>query len=78
MMPFDHPGSFEYGLFGVDRTLRTSLAVAAMRELQDAGVEPDIWKLEGLERRQDCLAVAAIARSYRDWVGIWDTAPGQG
>lgn len=45
-----------------DLTLRPSLAVAAMRELQDAGVEPDIWKLEGLERRQDCLAVAETAQ----------------
>lgn len=27
-----------------DLMLRPSLAVAAMRELQDAGVEPDIWK----------------------------------
>lgn len=45
-----------------DRTLRPSLAVAAIRELQDAGVEPDIWKLEGLERRRDCLAVAEAAQ----------------
>jgi 5-dehydro-2-deoxygluconokinase len=45
-----------------ERMLRPSLAVAAMRELQDAGVEPDIWKLEGLARRQDCLAVAETAQ----------------
>jgi Cof subfamily protein (haloacid dehalogenase superfamily) len=45
-----------------DLTLRPSLVVAAIRELQDAGVEPDIWKLEGLERRHDCLAVAETAQ----------------
>jgi myo-inositol catabolism protein IolC len=45
-----------------DLTLRPSLVVTAMRELQDAGVEPDVWKVEGLDRRQDCLAVAQMAQ----------------
>jgi 5-dehydro-2-deoxygluconokinase len=37
--------------------------VAAIRELQNAGVEPDIWKIEGLDRREDCQAVVAAARA---------------
>lgn len=37
--------------------------VETIRELQDAGVEPDLWKVEGLDRRQDCEAVAAAARA---------------
>jgi myo-inositol catabolism protein IolC len=45
-----------------DRLLRPSLMVAALKELQEAGVEPDIWKIEGLERREDCELVAATAR----------------
>lgn len=45
-----------------DRQLRPSLMVAALKELQDAGVEPDIWKIEGLERREDCALLAATAR----------------
>lgn len=45
-----------------DLELRPKLAVAAMRELQDAGVEPDVWKLEGFDRRDDCLAAAETAR----------------
>jgi 6-phosphogluconolactonase len=45
-----------------DRTRRPSLAVAAIRELQDAGVEPDIWKVEGLDRRHDAMAIAETAR----------------
>jgi len=45
-----------------DRDLRPSLMVAAIKELQQAGVEPDVWKIEGLDRRIDCEAVAAAAR----------------
>src|SRR5262249_42303290 len=45
-----------------DFDLRPSLVVETMRELQDAGVEPDIWKIEGFERREHCIAAAAQAR----------------
>jgi myo-inositol catabolism protein IolC len=34
----------------------------AIRALQDAGAEPDVWKVEGLERREDCERVVATAR----------------
>ena len=37
-----------------DRDLRPALVVRTLAELQDAGVEPDIWKVEGLEAREDC------------------------
>jgi 5-dehydro-2-deoxygluconokinase len=37
--------------------------VEAIRELQDRGVEPDIWKLEGLDRREDCERVVTTARA---------------
>src|SRR5215469_14200227 len=44
--------------------------VGAIRELQDAGVEPDVWKIEGLDRREDCLKVVETARrNGRDKVG---------
>jgi 5-dehydro-2-deoxygluconokinase len=42
-------------------TLRPRLMVDAIGELQDSGVEPDLWKVEGLERREDCERVAAAA-----------------
>lgn len=45
-----------------DRDLRPALMVRAIRELQDAGVEPDVWKIEGLDRREDCVKVAEAAR----------------
>jgi 5-dehydro-2-deoxygluconokinase len=46
-----------------DLEVRPQLMVAAIRELQNAGVEPDIWKIEGLDRREDCQAVVAAARA---------------
>ena len=53
-----------------DLERRPLLMVQAIRELQDAGVEPDLWKIEGLDRREDCLQVAEMARrDGRDGVG---------
>jgi len=53
-----------------DSQLRPKLMEQAIRELQDAGVEPDIWKIEGLDAREDCAAMVAIARrGGRDRVG---------
>ncbi|MDQ7859696.1 MAG: DUF2090 domain-containing protein [Armatimonadota bacterium] len=45
-----------------DRDIRPALMVEAIHALQDAGVEPDVWKIEGLDRRDDCVRVAAAAR----------------
>ncbi len=45
-----------------DLDLRPPLMVKAIQELQDAGVEPDIWKIEGLDRRTDCEQMVATAR----------------
>ena len=53
-----------------DLTLRPQLMVQAIKELQTAGVEPDVWKIEGLDRREDCeRIVAAARRGGRDKVG---------
>ena len=45
-----------------DRSRRPRHMVDAIHELQDAGVEPDVWKVEGLDRPDDCAAVVAAAR----------------
>lgn len=45
-----------------DVTLRPALTQVVIRELQDAGVEPDVWKLEGYDRVEDAVAVAEIAQ----------------
>ena len=41
-----------------DRELRPGLMVRAIAELQDAGIEADVWKIEGLDAREDCERVA--------------------
>ena len=45
-----------------DRELRPDLMIAAIRECQGGGVEPDIWKIEGLDSREDCVRLAEAAR----------------
>ncbi len=53
-----------------DLQLRPRLMVQAIEQLQDAGVEADVWKIEGLDRREDCeKIVAAARRGGRDRVG---------
>src|SRR5262249_14612596 len=53
-----------------DREVRPRLMVEAIHQLQDAGVEPDVWKIEGLDRREDCeRVVAATRRGGRERVG---------
>jgi len=53
-----------------DLEMRPRLMVQTIQELQDAGVEPDVWKIEGLDRSEDCeKIVAAARRDGRDKVG---------
>jgi 5-dehydro-2-deoxygluconokinase len=53
-----------------DLELRPQLMIQTIHEMQDAGVEPDIWKIEGLDRREDCeKIVIAARRNGRDKVG---------
>jgi len=53
-----------------DREVRPGLMVQAIQQLQDAGVEADVWKIEGLDHPEDCVKVVAVARRKgRDKVG---------
>jgi myo-inositol catabolism protein IolC len=45
-----------------DREVRPGLMIEAIGELRDAGIEPDVWKIEGLDSREDCERVAAATR----------------
>ncbi|MBW4040717.1 MAG: DUF2090 domain-containing protein [Acidobacteria bacterium] len=45
-----------------DREIRPGLTVQAIEFLQDHGVEPAIWKIEGLAAREDAERIAATAR----------------
>jgi 5-dehydro-2-deoxygluconokinase len=54
-----------------DHELRPLLMIRAMQELQKAGVEPDVWKLEGIETLEDSKKVAAQAQvGGRSQVGV--------
>lgn len=54
-----------------DKEMRPGLMVAAMKQIQEFGIEPDLWKLEGIEAREDSEKVAKQARTGgRDNVGV--------
>lgn len=46
-----------------DIELRPELMRRAIAEIQEAGIEVDIWKIEGVDARSDCEMLAAQARS---------------
>jgi myo-inositol catabolism protein IolC len=53
-----------------DRHIRPALMLDTIRTLQESGVEPDIWKVEGLHSPDDCERVVEMARhDGRDEVG---------
>ncbi len=45
-----------------DTELRPSLMRRAIADIQDFGIEVDIWKIEGVDQRADCETLAAQAR----------------
>ncbi len=46
-----------------DTQERPKVMKAVIEELQGAGVEPDIWKIEGIDRREDCEMISAATRA---------------
>lgn len=52
-----------------DVEVRPGLMKLAVEAFQDAGIEPDVWKIEGIDRRDDCEMLAAtVRRDGRDGV----------
>ncbi len=52
-----------------DREVRPGLMVGAIAGLQDAGIEPDIWKIEGIDMREHCFRISeTVRRGGRDRV----------
>ncbi len=53
-----------------DKELRPGLMVKAIQQLQDAGVEADVWKIEGIDSKEAAAKVVEVAhRGGRDHVG---------
>jgi len=55
--------SFEGHQHDYDHLLRPRLVVETIASLQAGGVEPDIWKIEGLDAEEDAAAAVQQARS---------------
>jgi myo-inositol catabolism protein IolC len=61
-----------------DVEVRPGLMKRAIAELQDAGIEPDIWKIEGIDRRQDCEMIAEQTRAGEGRAGVVCVVLGRG
>ena len=48
-----------------DVEVRPGLMMAAIREILAAGIEPDIWKIEGIDSRDECREIAAARPKRR-------------
>lgn len=53
-----------------DQELRPKLMVESLKQIQDAGVEPSIWKLEGVDKPESAKAVVKQAQSNGRQVGV--------
>jgi myo-inositol catabolism protein IolC len=53
---------FEGDAARFDADLRPALVKTAIEEIQDAGIEVAIWKIEGIETPKDCASIAATCR----------------
>jgi myo-inositol catabolism protein IolC len=45
-----------------DKEVRPGLMVQCVLDFQAGGVEPDVWKIEGIDERQDCERIAETVR----------------
>lgn len=45
-----------------DVEIRPGLMMRTIEALQDGGVEPDVWKIEGIEDREECRRIAELVR----------------
>jgi myo-inositol catabolism protein IolC len=46
-----------------DKELRPGLMIQTIQDLQAGGVEPDVWKIEGIDKREDCERISEVVRS---------------
>lgn len=67
-----------WGIAAYESDILPRLAVRAITQLQDAGVEPDVWVIEALEQRDDYLRLVEAARRQGRDAGILVRAAGHG
>lgn len=61
-----------------DSELRPELMRRTIAELQAAGVEVDVWKIEGVDAREDCAMLVAQARNGKGREGVTCVVLGRG
>jgi myo-inositol catabolism protein IolC len=53
-----------------DKQLRPKLMCESLKQIQDGGVEPAIWKLEGVDKVEDAKAIVAQAQAGGRKAGV--------
>ena len=53
-----------------DQAIRPKLMVESLRAIQTAGIEPSVWKLEGVENPEDAKAIVKQAQSGGRKAGV--------
>jgi myo-inositol catabolism protein IolC len=61
-----------------DAELRPELMRRAIEQIQNAGIEVDIWKIEGVDEREDAVMLAEQTRSGRGREGVVCVLLGRG
>jgi myo-inositol catabolism protein IolC len=61
-----------------DAELRPELMRRTIAEIQAAGIEVDVWKIEGVDRREDCEMLLAQARTGKGREGVVCVVLGRG
>ena len=61
-----------------DTELRPDLTIGAIKEIQEWGIEPDIWKIEGLDDQKDCERLSETIRTGDGREGVIAVVLGRG
>ncbi len=61
-----------------DTELRPALMKQAIKDIQDFGIEVDVWKIEGVDAREDAEALAVQARTGEGREGVVCVLLGRG
>jgi myo-inositol catabolism protein IolC len=61
-----------------DAELRPALMRESIEKIQEAGVEPDVWKIEGVDQREDDEMLAQAARTGPGREGVTCVVLGRG
>ena len=61
-----------------DAELRPGLMLQAIKDIQDYGIEVDVWKIEGVDKREDAEALSQQARTGEGREGVVSVLLGRG